>query len=475
MSLSHPRQTKIVATLGPASYAPETLKALIQAGVNLFRMNFSHGDHAFHRQCAQTVRALSRTYGKEIGLIADLQGPKLRIGTFKNGEIPVSEGQIMTLDADSHSDTPSRIPLPHPEILDALAPDMLIFFDDGNVRARVLTLETGRVTILIESGKRLTDRKGLNVPEARIALPALTEKDRKDLDVALDMGADWIAQSFVQTPDDVKDAREAIAGRASLMVKLEKPSALEHLDMILKGSDAVLLARGDLGVEIPPERVPAVQKQVIQAARDLGKPVVVATQMLESMVHNARPTRAEASDIATAVYDGTDAVMLSAETATGAYPIESVEIMARICKQTEGDGYYPKIMELLCSLETQPNSADAITAAARRVAQDVGARFIVTYTSSGSTALRMARQRPNVPILCLTPDARVAQRLSVCYGVRAIYTPETLADDFSGPARHAARIACEAKLADKGDSFVMTAGVPFGEPGSTTMLRISTV
>ena len=466
------RQTKILATLGPASAKPAVLAELIASGVNIFRMNFSHGNKEAHQSVYNLVRDIAGD--RPIGILADLQGPKLRIGTFEGGRCALEIDQEFRFDMSDAPGDNTRVQLPHPEVLGVLDIGMQIFLDDGKVRATITDKGDDYVTAVIKAGSALSDKKGLNVPGAVIPLAALTEKDKEDLATALEFGVDWIAQSFVQTPDDVREAHDLIQGRAKLMVKLEKPSALDHLVEITELADGVMLARGDLGVEIPPEKVPAVQKRVVQHVREAGKPIVVATQMLESMIDSARPTRAEASDVATAVYDGADAVMLSAETAVGAHPIKSVQIMDRICRHTENDEIYRRMIDA-AHMDALPSPSDAITAAAHMVAEDVGAKFIVTYTSSGSTALRMARQRPHVPILCLTPSASVARQLSVSYGVQAVFAPETIAEDFSGPARHAAAIAKKCGLAQTGDLFALTAGIPFGTPGSTNMLRVAKV
>ncbi len=467
------RKTKIVATLGPASSDLAIIRQLFEAGVDMFRLNFSHGDHDSHHANVKSIRAIEAKLGRPIGILADMQGPKLRIGEFENGEIKLTEGQNFRFDLDPAKGDETRVCLPHPEVLGVLKEGSLIFLDDGKVRARITKQGKDFVEAEIKSGSKLSDRKGLNVPGAVIPLDTLTKKDRHDLKAALDMGVDWIAQSFVQTPQDVAEAIKLIEGRAALMVKIEKPAALESLDAIIELADGVMLARGDLGVEIPPEDVPSVQKRVVRKVRNSGKPIVVATQMLESMIESARPTRAEASDVATAVYDGTDAVMLSAETASGAYPLKSVEMMDRICQRTESDEVYENIMDVYHP-DTQGDPSDAITTAAYYVAQDVEAKLIVTYTMSGSTALRMARQRPDVPIMCLTPEKNVARRLSVSYGIHAVHEKEEL-EDFAGPARHASKIVHAQGLADKGDKFIMTAGVPFGTPGSTNFLRIAWV
>lgn len=469
----HERRTKIIATLGPASSSKDMILTLFRTGADLFRLNFSHGDHETHRAAVAAIRAIESEVKRPIGILADLQGPKLRIGEFAAGTIELRRGQMLRLDLDPAMGDKNRVCLPHPEIFRVLEEGGLIFLDDGKVRARIRKKGEDFVEAEIRAGTHLSGRKGLNVPGAVIPIPALTAKDKRDLEAALDMGADWIAQSFVQTAEDVREARELINNRAALMVKLEKPSALDCLEGILKLADGVMLARGDLGVEIPPEDVPSVQKRVVRQVRAAGKPVVVATQMLESMISSSRPTRAEASDVATAVYDGADAVMLSAETASGEYPARAVEFMHRICARTEEDEHYEELMDA-AHPETLGNPADAIASAAHYVAQDVGAAAIVTYTTSGSTALRMARQRPGVPVLCLTPRIDAARRLCASYGVYPVHAPE-LQGDFNGPVPLACRILQERHIAGKGEYFVMTAGVPFGISGTTNLLRIAKV
>jgi len=470
------RQTKIVATLGPASV--HRVRELADAGVNLFRLNFSHGDHATHQNTYNTIRSVEEEIGRPLGVMADMQGPKLRVGEFKDGAIDLEIGQTFRFDMDKTPGDNTRVCLPHPEILGVLDVGNLIYMDDGNVRAEITAKGKDYVEAKILAGSHLSNRKGVNIPDAVIPVPALTEKDRKDLAFALDLGVDWIAQSFVQTPEDVQQAQELMKDehgnpRSALLVKIEKPSALEHIDEIIALADGVMLARGDLGVEIPPENVPAVQKSIIRKVRNLGKPIIVATQMLESMVHNARPTRAEASDVATAVYDGADAVMLSAETAAGEYPIEAVTIMDKICRRIEADDTYYELMDI-DHPDAEESSSDAITTAAYYIAETVEAKAIVTYTESGSTSLRMARQRPAEPIMCLTPNKHVARRLVVSYGIRPVHCTESV-ENFEGPAMMAAKYIIEEGLGTKGDRFVMTAGVPFGTPGTTNTLRIEKI
>lgn len=475
--MTHLRQTKILATLGPASNTKEKITQLFETGVNAFRLNFSHGEHETHAEMVRMIRDIERKKNRPIAIIADLQGPKLRIGKFKHGSVMMERGMLIKFDSDPALGDETRVNLPHPEVIKALKIDGLFFLDDGKVRCRIRKKGKDKhgpyVLAEIRAGGKLSDKKGLNVPGAYLEIPALTEKDKKDLKAALDMGVDWIAQSFVQTAADVREAKKLIKGRAALMVKLEKPSAITNLEDIVELADGVMLARGDLGVEIPPEDVPSVQKRVVRYVRSVGKPVIVATQMLESMITSSRPTRAEASDVATAVYDGADCVMLSAETAAGEHPIRSVDMMHKICSRTEEDEIYDQFMDDTHP-ETLSDPSDAIATAAGYVAQDIEASAIVTYTMSGSTALRMARQRPDVPILCLTPNISVARRLSLVYGVHSVHTPE-IQGDFSGPVPHACSVLMQEGLAKKRQRFVMTAGVPFGVAGTTNILRIAEV
>lgn len=466
------RSTRIVATLGPASSTEDRIRALFEAGADVFRFNFSHGTHADHKRTHDIVRKLETEAGRPIAILADLQGPKLRIGTFPDGPILLQPGETFRVELADGPGTKKRVTLPHPEIFAAIEVGTDLLLDDGKIRLRVLECgpdyaETGVIT-----GGPLSDRKGVNVPNAVLPLSALTKKDREDLDFALDMGADWIALSFVQRPEDVADARKLIAGRAAIMVKLEKPSAIEHLESIVELADAAMIARGDLGVELPPERVPPIQKRIIRLCRRLGKPVVVATQMLDSMVNSPAPTRAEASDVATAVYDSADAVMLSAESAAGHYPVEAVQMMDRIIRNVESDEMY--LATALAEHDPPENTvSDAITLAAREVAETIDARCIITYTTSGSTTLRASRERPAVPILCITSSLRTARRLAVAWGVHALHVQEE--QRFSAVVQRATEIARTEEFAGTGDKVIITAGVPMGTPGSTNVLRVERI
>jgi pyruvate kinase len=466
------RKTKIVATLGPASSTRDKIAALVEAGVDVFRLNFSHGTHEDHAERVASIRSIEEEIGRPIAILADLQGPKLRIGTFESGSVSLVAGQSFRLDMNPAPGDATRVHLPHQELIDAITAGSDVLLDDGRVRLRVTAQHKDALDTVVIAGAQLSNRKGVNVPEIVLPLSALTDKDRRDLTAALEFGADWVALSFVQRPEDVAEARRLIEGRAAIIVKLEKPQALDHLEQLIEMSDGVMVARGDLGVEMPAEDVPVLQRRIIAAVRRAGKPVIVATQMLESMISAPTPTRAEASDVATAVYEGTDAVMLSAETASGDYPLEAVGIMDRIAARVESDPAYRSIMDA-DHPAPEKTAADAITRAATEIATTIGAAAIATYTTSGSTALRCVRERPSVPILCLTSKLATARRLVLSYGVEPIRTAEI--DSFAAMVQDACRWAIGRGYAKPGERLVITAGVPFGTPGNTNILRIAWV
>jgi len=466
------RRTKIVATLGPASGTAEMVDALFRAGADVFRLNFSHGTHDDHKRVYDIIRAVEADHGRPIAVLADLQGPKLRLGTFADGPITLEEGDPFRLDLDETPGDQTRAPLLHPEIFAAIEPGALLLVDDGKMRLRVERCDADHAETVAETAGTLSDRKGVNVPGTVLPISALTEKDRRDLTYALKLGADWVAQSFVQRPEDVAELRKLIGGKAAIMVKLEKPAAIDRLAEIIDLCDGMMVARGDLGVELPPEDVPVLQKEIVHRCRVAGKPVVVATQMLESMIHVPTPTRAEASDVATAVYDGADAVMLSAESAAGDYPVEAVAMMNRIVERVEHASNYRHLLQA-DHANPEATASDAITAAAHLVATTVSAVAIVTYTTSGSTALRASRERPPVDILGLTPNPATARRLVMAWGVHCIETEDaTGVTDMVGKA---CRLAKDEGFAAPGDILVITAGVPFGTPGATNLLRIAHV
>lgn len=466
------RQTKILATLGPGTSTAARIAKLFDTGVDVFRFNFSHGSHADHRKRHRFVRALEEARGRPIGILADLQGPKLRIGEFAKGGIEIKPGQKLVLDLKDTPGTDKRVQLPHPEIFEVMEPGSTLLLDDGRVRLKVLDCDGKSAQTEVLSGVALSNHKGVNVPDVVLPLAALSEKDRKDLDFAISLGVDWLALSFVQRADDVAEARKLAGGHAMIMAKIEKPAAVERIDDILEIADGIMVARGDLGVETPVVSVPSLQKSLVTRARGMGKPVVVATQMLESMVQSPFPTRAEVSDVATAVYDGADAVMLSAETAVGDYPVEAVSTMSGVIEATEADSHYRTLMEADHAVP-EATAADAITAAARQVAETINAAAVVTYTTSGSTTLRAARERPSMPILCLTPKLETSRRLALSWGVHPVLTQD--AKNMADMVERACRIALREGLAESGQRLVITAGVPFGTPGATNVLRIAWV
>ncbi len=467
------RCAKILTTLGPATSSEGTLEALVRAGADVVRLNFSHGAYEEHRRRYDMIRGLEKKVGHPIGILMDLQGPKLRVGEFMNGKVKLETGAIFQLDMEADLGSVDRVQLPHPEIFKAVEEGTDLLLDDGRIRLRVEGVTDQSVlTTRVITGGTLSDHKGLNVPNAVLPISALTPKDRRDLQFGMELGVDWVGLSFVQRPEDVAEARKLIAGRAAVISKLEKPSAIDHLNEIIELSDAVMVARGDLGVEMPPERVPVLQKRIIRACRQAGKPVVVATQMLDSMVSAPTPTRAEASDVATAIYDGADTVMLSAETAVGQYPVETVAIMDKIIQEVETDEFFHT---LRASRRESPEgtAADAISAAACQVAETIRAAAVVTYTSSGSTTMRAARQRPTVPIICMTANARIARRMALTWGVHPIIERDI--SNFTEMVEKATVAARRAGFATVGERVVVTAGVPFGTPGTTNVLRIAWV
>jgi len=464
------RSTKIVATLGPASTDPKMIRALVEAGVNVFRLNFSHGTREDHAARYATIREIERALDQPIAILADLQGPKLRVGQLAGGQVDLVSGARFRLDLDKTPGDSKRAPLPHPEIFAALEKGAELLLDDGRIRLQVERHAADHADCTVLDGGVLKERKGVNVPGVVLPIAALTEKDRTDLATALELGVDWVALSFVQRPDDIAEAKKIVAGRAAVMAKIEKPAAVQCIDEIIELADGIMVARGDLGVEMPVEVVPGLQKRLVRAARRAGKPVVVATQMLESMISMPVPTRAEVSDVATAVYDGADAVMLSAETASGAHPLAAVSTMDSIAETVERDPLYRGIMDAEHA-RPEATTADAISAAAAQVANTVGAAAVVTYTTSGSTALRASRERPSVPILVLTPKRETARRLAIAWGLHCVETED--AKNFADMVDRACRVALAQQIGAAGDRLVITAGVPFGTPGATNILRIA--
>ncbi|MGI9385949.1 MAG: pyruvate kinase [Methyloligellaceae bacterium] len=463
------RQAKIVATLGPASSDYGTIKAMVTAGADVVRLNFSHGSQQDHRERYDLVRTIETELQRPIGILQDLQGPKFRIGKFDGGKTALEQGQAFRLDTDSAPGSSERVMLNHLEVYDAISPGDLILIDDGRLRLRIKECGSDYIVSEVVNGGTLSDNKGVNLPGVVLDVSPLTEKDKTDLNIGLDLGVDWIALSFVQRPEDVLQARDIIGDRAGIMAKIEKPSALERFDDILKLVDAIMVARGDLGVEIPPEKVPGWQKELIRACRLAGKPVIVATQMLESMISSPAPTRAEASDVATAVFDGADAVMLSAESAMGAFPIEAISMMDRIIQSTEQHHSYRSIID---ALQPHPEAtiAHAVAASAAHIAALIKAAAIISFTSSGTTAARVARERSSIPIISATPALHTARRLALLWGSHSVHT-EMIAS-FEEMAEVARRKTLDAGFAKHGDVLVITAGIPFGVSGSANMVRV---
>jgi pyruvate kinase len=466
------RKVKILATLGPVSSSDEMIEKLLIAGADAFRVNMSHGEQAQHAVTIARIRAAEERLGRPIGILCDLQGPKLRVGKFAEGRVVIPHGRHFILDRNPEPGNAERVQLPHPELFSILHKGQRLLVDDGKIRLRVIRASPDEILCSAEVGGVISDRKGVNVPDAVIPIPALTEKDRRDLAFGVEQGADWIALSFVQRPEDVAEARRLMGGYGALMAKIEKPAAVTCIDEIIELSDGIMVARGDLGVELDPEDVPPLQKHIIERARWHGKPVVVATQMLESMITAPTPTRAEVSDVANAVYDGADAVMLSAETAAGDWPVEAVSIMDRIAQKVECDTNYRARVGLMA---TPPDgtTSDALAGACAAIAETVPIEAIICFTGSGSTARRVARERPSVPLLVLTPSLRTARRLALLWGTHSVQTKDI--GSFEEMIAKGKRMALRQGFGAKGSRLIALAGVPFGTPGATNLLHVVTL
>jgi len=463
------RKVKILATLGPASSTPEMIRQLMIAGADAFRINMSHGDQQAKAALVNAIRALEEEFRRPTTILFDLQGPKLRVGHFDSGATQLKTGERFIFDRRASSGDAHRVELPHPELFEAVKPGTNILIDDGKVRLKVLESGEEQIVTQVQVGGRVSDNKGVNVPDVVVPIPALTEKDRSDLQFALEQNADWVALSFVQRPEDVAEARSLIGDRAALLAKIEKPAAIDRLNDIVALSDAVMVARGDLGVELPPEQVPPLQNRIVATARQFGKPVVVATQMLESMITSPTPTRAEVSDVATAIYDGADAVMLSAESAAGQYPCEAVQMMDRIAISVERDPSYTARIHFT-QTKLEPTTADALAGSARQIASTVSATAMVCYSSSGATARRIARERPPVPLLAMSASLTTARRLGLLWGVHAVQTRDV--SSFEEMVAKGKRMALRHQIAKGGERIVLMAGIPFGTAGSTNVLHV---
>ncbi|OUD10118.1 pyruvate kinase [Marivivens niveibacter] len=464
------RNVKIVATLGPASSTYEVIRALHEAGADVFRLNMSHGEHGEIRERHAIIRQVEKDCGSPIGILADLQGPKLRLGKFANGEETIEVGQDFRLDLSDEDGDATRVQLPHKEIFDALKPGASLLVNDGKIRLKVKECGGDFANCEVVVGGVISNRKGVNVPDVVLPLAALSEKDRKDLEFVCDLGVDWLALSFVQRAADVNEARDLAKGRAAVLAKIEKPAAVEAFDSILEVSDGIMVARGDLGVELPVSSVPPIQKRLIRKCRAAAKPVIVATQMLESMIESPMPTRAEVSDVANAIYEGTDAIMLSAESAAGQFPIEAVRTMDNVANEVENDGNYVEIIEASRKVD-HSTVADGIVAAAREIAEKTDVKAICCYSQSGTTALRVARERPRAPIIALTTVETTARRLCLSWGINTVMSDSV--DRFKTAVIYAIRAAKAQGLAEEKDLIVVTAGVPFNTPGSTNILRVA--
>ncbi|MFM9938408.1 MAG: pyruvate kinase [Hyphomicrobiaceae bacterium] len=466
------RKAKIIATLGPASSDAVMIRRLFEAGADVFRLNFSHGTQADHKRRLDIIRALEAEVKRPIGILQDLQGPKIRIGTLKAGPVQITTGSRLDFRLDREPGDAASVALPHPEVFANIMPGHRLMIDDGKLQLEAVACHKDRIEARVVIGGTLSDRKGVNLPQTDLPISPLTPKDREDLAFGLDMGVDWVALSFVQRPSDVIEAQGIIQGRAGIMAKIEKPAALGRIEDIVALVDAVMVARGDLGVEIPPEDVPGRQKELVRLCRHAGKPVVIATQMLESMIKSPSPTRAEASDVATAIYDSADCVMLSAESASGDWPVEAVSMMDRIITHTEDHKLYRSIIEAL-QPSPEHTTAHAMAAAAADVADAIGASAIVAYTASGTTALRAARKRPRVSILTLSPTIGAARRLALLWGAHSVMSPEI--STYDEMVDHAKAHALEEGFAKEGDRIVIIAGIPFGRQGSTNNIRVARI
>ncbi len=467
------RRVKVLATLGPASADREMLAKLFEAGADIFRINMSHASHDAMRERIRMIRSLEADFNRPIGVLVDLQGPKLRVGQFKDGVVELVKGATFTLDSDKTPGDHDRVELPHPEILRALRPGHNLLIDDGKVKLHVLEASPDRSVCIVDIAGKVSNRKGVSLPDTEIQTSAMTPKDQSDLEAALNEGVDWIAVSFVQRADDVAEVKKIARGRASVLAKIEKPQAITRLNEIIDIADGIMVARGDLGVEMPLEKVPGLQKRITRRARRLGKPVVVATQMLESMISAPVPTRAEVSDVATAVFEGADAVMLSAESASGQFPVEAVEMMNRIAEEIERDPLYATIIASQQTEHEADSAADAIAFATRDIAETLDLKAIAAWTASGTTGLRIARERPRTPILALTPNNNAARRLSIVWGVHAMVIDD--ARDVDDMTTRACAVCVGEGFAAKGERIVVVAGVPFGSPGATNMVRLAYV
>ena len=467
------RKAKILATLGPSSSSPKLIEELFIAGCDVFRLNFSHGSIETHRSNIKTIRQIEKKYNHATCILADLQGPKLRVGNFANKEEKLVKGDLFQLDLKNELGSKSRVNFPHPNIYENLTPNTILLINDGRIRLQIIEQKKDSLKTEVLNDGVIADNKGVNIPDIILPIDSLTTKDKSDLMKALEMEVDWVALSFVQQLEDIKNIKQIVKNKALIMAKIEKPSAVKNVDEIINAADGIMIARGDLGVEMPPERVPIVQKNIIKRCRSFGKPVVVATQMLESMITNLVPSRAEASDVANAIYDGTDAVMLSGESAIGNFPIESVTTMNKIIEYVEADKNNFDLEFETQELNHKIDNTDAITNAAYSIAKNAGAKAIITFSVSGKTTMRMAKERAPVQIIGLSPNIRTARKMQILWGVNSCFSPDS--ENATEMVNIACSVAKDKKLVSADDNVVITAGVPFGNAGSTNLLRIAKI
>ena len=463
------RRAKIVATLGPATHSYDRIRAIIEAGVDVARMNLSHGSYDVHEGVYRNVRQASDDSGRAVGVLVDLQGPKIRLARFADGPHDLSEGDIFTITTEDVPGSRDLCGTTFKGLPHDVRPGDPLLIDDGKVRLRVLDTDGTRVRTEVVVAGTVSNNKGINLPGVAVNVPALSDKDEADLRWALRLGADLIALSFVRSPDDIRRVHEVMdeeGRRIPVVAKIEKPQAVEHLQEIIDTFDGVMVARGDLGVELPLEAVPIVQKEAVEISRRLAKPVIVATQMLESMISAPVPTRAETSDVANAVLDGADAVMLSGETSVGEYPIVTVQTMARIIQSTEEHG-----LNRIQPLGTKPRTqGGAITLAAAEVAEFVGARFLCVFTESGDSVRRMVRLRSKIPVLAFTPEPGIRSRLALSWGVETFLVPRvTTTDELMHQVDD---VLLGIHRIERGEKVVVIAGSPPGIPGSTNDMRV---
>ena len=464
------RNVKIVATLGPSSSTEEMVSRLFEEGVDVFRLNLSHGLHDEIKQRHEIIRKVENKFRRPICILADLQGPKLRCGDFKDKQAELVAGQTFVFDKERALGNSKRVYLPEFEIFKSLKKDSKVLVNDGKIKLVVKEVSENFVSTEVLVGGIISDKKGINVPDQLLPLSALSKKDLSDLEFVCNLGIEWLGLSFVQRAKDIKEAKKIVRGRAAILSKIEKPSAVDAFDEILEETDAVMIARGDLGVELPIETLPPIQKRLVRQCRDSGKPVIVATQMMESMINSPVPTRAEVSDVAQAIYEGADAVMLSAESAVGNYPIEAVRTMNSIATEVEKEKTYRQLIES-SRTPLKGGVSDAITVAAREVAETTNVKVICCFTETGTTASLTSRERPKVPIIALTPKITIARRLTLNWGLHCIVTEEL--ERFKMAVVNAAKAARMYGFANNDDKIIVIAGVPFNVSGTTNILRVA--